>query len=292
MKSSELKQEAKELLIDFLGKKKVSKVKLAGKIGVSNSVLTYVTQEQWENVSEEMLMKIVNTLKTPGGNYKIVETGNFRTVQIMCKHVARWHQMCGLTGFPGAGKTTALKSYYRSNPHVYYVECKSYMNNRQFFRSISNELGVNCEGSLCDMLESIVTAFKKKESPLLIIDEAGKLSHRQILVLHDLRNATDSNLGIILSGCEYFRENLEKGVKREKTGIPEFYGRISSWQILSAPSKAETKAIFESNGICDEGLKQRGYESFREIYSVIVSAQIERQIQLESLAGEPVRKNN
>ncbi|MDR2622141.1 MAG: AAA family ATPase [Dysgonamonadaceae bacterium] len=286
MKSSELKQEAKELLIDFLEKKKVSKVKLARKIGVSNSVLTYVTQEQWENVSEEMMMKIVNALKMPGENYKLVETGNFNTIQTMCRCVARWHQMCGLIGFTGAGKTTALKSYYRSNPNVYYVECKSYMNNRQFFRSVSNELGVNCEGSLCDILESIAAAFKTKESPLLIIDEVGKLSHRQILVLHDLRNATDNNLGIILSGCDYFRENLEKGVKRDKTGIPEFYGRISSWQALSSPSKAEAMAIFESNGICDEGLKQRKYENFREIYGVIVSAQIARQIQLESLTGE------
>jgi DNA transposition AAA+ family ATPase len=283
MKNFELKQEAKELLIDFLEKKQVSKVKLARKIGVSHSVLTYVTQEQWENVSEEMLMKIVNALKTPGENYKLVGTGNFNTIQTMCKYVSRWHQMCGLTGFTGAGKTTALKHYYRSTPNVYYVECKSYMNNRQFFKSILNELGINCEGSFCEMIERIAAEFKTKESPLLIIDEAGKLSHRQILVLHDLRNATDNNLGIILSGCDYFRENLEKGVKKDKTGIPEFYGRISSWQNLSAPSKAETRAIFESNGLCYDDLGQKRYENFREIYSVIVSAQISRQIQLESL---------
>jgi DNA transposition AAA+ family ATPase len=286
MKNLELKQEAKGLLIDFLGKKQVSKVKLARKIGVSNSVLTYVTQEQWENVSEEMLTKIVNALKAPGENYKLAGTGNFNTVQTMCKYVSRWHQMCGLVGFTGAGKTTALKHYYRSNPNVYYVECKSYTNNRQFFKSILNELGVNCEGSLCDMIERITVEFKTKENPLLIIDEAGKLSHRQILVLHDLRNATDNNLGIILSGCDYFRENLEKGVKKEKTGIPEFYGRISSWQTLSVPTRAEARVIFESNGLCYEDLEQKRYENFREIYSVIVSAQIACQIQLESLAGD------
>jgi DNA transposition AAA+ family ATPase len=245
MKNFELKQEAKELLIDFLEKKQVSKVKLANKIGVSNSVLTCVTQEQWENVSEEMLLKIVNALKFSPGNYRIIKTGNFVTVQNLCEYVSRWHQMSGLIGFTGAGKTTALKHYYKSNPNVYYVECKKSVNNRQFFKELLNELGVSFDGTPYDMFKRIVKEFKTKENPLLIIDEAGKLSHSQILSLHDLRNETEHNLGIILSGCKYFRENLEKGVKKEKIGIPEFYSRISIWQNLNTPTNEEVKFIGE-----------------------------------------------
>lgn len=286
MNKNDVKQEAKELLVDFLEKKQVSKVKLAKKIGVSHSVLTYVTQEQWENVSDEMVLKIVNALKSPNGDYRLVETDNFSTVQTMCKYVARWKQMSGLIGFTGAGKTTALKHYYKANPNVYYIEGKSNINNRQFLRELLDELGVNYEGTLYDMTKRIASEFNKKESPLLIIDEAGKLSHNQILVLHDLRNATQNNLGILLAGCEYFRENLEKGVKKGKIGMPEFYGRIANWQTLFIPTKEEAKAIFEQNGVCFAIFEQEIFESFRDIYSTIVSIQISHQIQLEDLIGD------
>lgn len=52
MENLSIRQEAKTLLVNHLKNKDVSKVKLAKKIGISHSVLTYVTQEQWENVSD------------------------------------------------------------------------------------------------------------------------------------------------------------------------------------------------------------------------------------------------
>jgi DNA-binding Xre family transcriptional regulator len=270
MKKIELQQEAKQLLNDFLAKKQVSKVKLAKKIGISHAVLTYIDQEQWEMVSDEMLLKIINALKVDRtGEYRLIKTENFNTVQSLCSDATLRHMMFGLIGYTGAGKTTALNQYYTSTPNVYYVECKNIMNRKQFFASILKELGVNAAGTVYDMVNRIIDEFNSKENPLLIIDEAGKLSHTLILDLHDLRNETQYNLGIILSGCEYFKDNLETAVRRNKQGVPEFYSRVVSWQILSKPSRREIAAIFEANGVDDDEFTRQRFSNFREVYNTV-----------------------
>lgn len=271
MKNSAIRQEAKDLLSNYLTTKKVSKVKLAKKIGVSHAVLTYVTQEQWENVSDEMLYKIINSLKINDEAYKIIKTSNYNTVFRMCEAAQRWHHMYGLIGCAGSGKTTALKRFYKANKNVFYVECKHTMNRKQFFAAILKELGINYVGTVYDMVTRIEEEFNTLERPLLIIDEAGKLSHNLILDLHDLRNATMNNLGIVLAGCDYFKENLEKGVQKDKQGIPEFYSRVVQWQLLSTPSKKEVEAICNINNVDIESMTKKVYPNFREVYNDVSS---------------------
>jgi DNA transposition AAA+ family ATPase len=271
MENLTIQQEAKNLLVTHLETKKVSKVKLAKKIGVSHAVLTYVTQEQWENVSDEMLYKIINTLKVNNEVYKIVKTANFNTVFNLCEKAQNWQHMYGLIGSTGSGKTTALKRFYKANKNVFYVESKHTMNRKQFFAAILRELGINFIGTVYDMVTRIEEEFNMLENPLLIIDEAGKLSHNLILDLHDLRNATINNLGIVLAGCEYFKDNLETGVQKDKQGIPEFYSRIITWQILGTPSREEIDAICAINNVDTESLNKNYYKNFREVYNDVSS---------------------
>ncbi|MBL7973065.1 MAG: ATP-binding protein [Prolixibacteraceae bacterium] len=211
--------------------------------------------------------------------FKLIRTENFNTVQALCLDAQNRHLMVGLIGYTGAGKTTALKQYYQSTPNVYYVKCKNIMNRKQFFASVLKELGVNVGGTVFDMVNRIIDELNAKENPLLIIDDAGKLSHTLILDLHDLRDSTNENLGIILAGCEYFKENLKTAVKRDKQGVPEFYSRIVSWQILSKPSKREVSAIFEVNGIENNDVPQHRFSSFREIFNTISDLQFATNIE-------------
>lgn len=283
MENFEIRKQAKELLTDFLERKQISKVKLAKKIGVSHAVLTYVSQEQWESVSDEMLLKIIGALKVTSDDYKLIKTANYNTGINLCKDASKRHNLYGLIGCTGAGKTTALKQYYTSNPNVFYVECKNIMNRKHFFGAILRELGVNFIGTVYDMVNRIEEEVKTLENPLLIIDEAGKLSHTLILDLHDLRNATMNNLGVILAGCEYFKENLEKGVQKKKQGIPEFYSRIVSWQILSSPRKKEVEAICEVNGINSNDLGKSNYHNFRDVFNDVSKIRIANELQMESV---------
>lgn len=205
--------------------------------------------------------------------YRLIMTENFNTVQTLCSDAATRHLMFGLIGYTGAGKTTALKQFWQTTPNVYYVECKNIMNRKQFFATVLKELGLNVAGTVFDMVNRIVDEFNAKENALLIIDEAGKLSHTLMLDLHDLRNATQDNLGIILAGCEYFKDNMETAVKRDKQGVPEFYSRIVSWQFLSKPSKREVSAIFEANGVAPDDIPEQRFSNYREVFNTISNLQ-------------------
>ena len=119
------------------------------------------------------------------------------------------------------------------------------------------------------MVTRIEEEFNSLENPLLIIDEAGKLSHNLILDLHDLRNSTMNSLGMVLAGCEYFKENLEKGVQKDKQGIPEFYSRIITWQTLGTPSKVEVHAIMNANNVDINTVDKKRFNNFREVYNVV-----------------------
>lgn len=283
MENLAIRQEAKTLLVNHLKNKDVSKVKLAKKIGISHAVLTYVTQEQWENVSDEMIYKIVNSLKTSVSGYKLVNTCNVETIKRLCRYAKTLHHMYGLIGYSGSGKTTALKLFYKANKNVFYVESKHTMNRKQFFAAILKELGINYVGTVYDMVTRIEEEFNSLENPLLIVDEAGKLSHNLILDLHDLRNATMHNLGIVLAGCEYFKENMEKGVRNDKQGLEEFYSRIVTWQTLGTPSKKEVEAIYKANNVDLESVSGKKYGNFRDVYNIVNEYQIELDITILNL---------
>ncbi len=101
------------------------------------------------------------------------------------------------------------------------------------------------------MLTRLAAELNAQASPLLIIDEAGKLTHQLSLYLHTLRDRTKSNCGIVLAGMPYFKTNLLKEVSRQKEGAAEFYRRINLWQGLKQPTNAEKKAVCEAHGVTD-----------------------------------------
>jgi hypothetical protein len=88
----------------------------------------------------------------------------------------------------------------------------------------------------------------------LIIDEAGKISVNQLQFIHELRDLTEKNLGIILSGPEYFHTNLKDWSSMELYGIPELYRRIAFKIWLERPKQYEIEAVCNKYGINDKKL--------------------------------------
>ena len=272
-------RETKELVNDYVNRKGISKNDLAARIGVSAATLTNIQKERDDLLKSSMLRKVYNYVadkKQKGWQY--VATSNFNTIQKACFDVQKNHRMLSIIGYTGAGKTTSLRYYYRNNKNVYYIEsCKS-MRPKQFFKKLLNEMGIHYSGTIYDMIQLVAKELNTQENPLLIIDEAGKLSQTHFMYLHDLRNATDNTTGIILSGVEYFKLNLEKAVDKQKEGMPEFYDRVFLWQELFAPTKEEIIKICESNGIDNEKQQKEILRlkpnNFRKLYNLITEYQV------------------
>ena len=89
------------------------------------------------------------------------------------------------------------------------------------------------------------------DRPLVIIDEAGKITHTMILYLQVLKDKTHLSCGYVLAGMPYFKANLIKLANKQREGYGEFLRRINIWHELEGLSRDEVKFICAKSGIND-----------------------------------------
>ncbi|MDQ2771551.1 MAG: AAA family ATPase [Bacteroidota bacterium] len=244
------KAEIRAAINAYCQEKAISKANLARSLKISPAVLSQIENEKWDGISEEVLLRIWHEVRPVEHGPRLVNTHNLSTAERVCGHAQQNQLMIALLGNTGLGKTTALERYAR-RPRVYYVAYDKAMRPKDFFAALLQEMGVSFAGSVYQMLGRIAEELNGKKAPLVIIDEAGKLTHQMYLYLHSLREKTKRNAGIVLAGMPYFQANLLKDVERQKEGAAEFYRRINLWESLLKPTTAEKTAVCEAHGVTD-----------------------------------------
>lgn len=191
---------------------------------------------------------------------ELFDTSDFSSIYSLCDRARKDKLMVGIAAETGMGKTTTLTSYAKRK-NVYYVRYEKMMKPRNFFITLLKEMGIDYEGSINDMVNRIIVELNQQESPLVIVDEAGKITHAMILYLHDLRDKTNKKAGIVLAGMPYFKNNLIKFSNKEKEGYSEFFRRINLWHTLNGLTRKEIQLILDAHGISDaETQKQFHYK--------------------------------
>lgn len=214
---------------------------------------------------------------TPPENHRkdwvVVSTSNFESIQNECKRAQEQSLMIGIVGSTGAGKTTALSHFHEQNPDTYLITCSRTMKTKQLLAEILRAFGIHYIASDFEMMRMIVDTVNKKENVLIIIDEASKLTPNALMYLQDIWDGIEHNSGLILAGVEYLYSNMKKGAERNKQGIPEFYGRITSWLELTEPTIKEIKAVCQYNGIenPNEVTGIIGLKNFRYVRNIILN---------------------
>lgn len=269
------KEQIKEAINSYCQARGVSKKELATQAGVSDATLSKIENQKWDDINEKMWRKIWNKVRDatkPG----LFNTTDFTTCKKVCDAARQHHFMIGLTADTGIGKTTALTSY-SFNKNVFYVVYDKTMAPKHFFSDLLKEMGISFAGNINEMVNRIADEINTLDAPLLIVDEAGKLTHTMILYLHVLRDKTFNNCGIVLSGMPYFKSNLIKLTNRQKEGCAEFYRRINLWQTLEGLKASEITYICQQYGISDEEtLKDmKGKKRFGDLQNAILLHQIE-----------------
>lgn len=271
MKNEALQQEVRELVSTHLSQKKVSQNKLAEMMGISPATLSNVLNELWERINESMLLKIKSYFKSK--SWTLIETSNFLTIQEKCNEARERKMMIGIIGYTGAGKTTALNHYFENNANTFLVTCGRTMRTKQFLGEILRSMGINFIASDYEMVRAIIDELNRLNNPLLIIDEASKLSPNALMYIQDIWDGIESNGGLILAGVEYLLLNIKKGAERNKIGMPEFYGRVAQWQYLDKPSRKEIDAICTNNGVESKSDISNMYrlDNFRYVRNAILN---------------------
>ena len=122
----------------------------------------------------------------------LVETAQYREALFRLSYLARTKGFGLLTGGPGRGKTTAVRSFAASlNPSLYKVvySCLSTLTVSDFYRSLVEALGGQPSFRKPDNFRSIQDeirrlSLEKKKTPVIIIDEANYVGNA---ILNDLK---------------------------------------------------------------------------------------------------------
>lgn len=102
------------------------------------------------------------------------------------------------------------------------------------------------------MMETIVDTLKRKESPLIVLDEADKLSDQVLYFFISLYNQLEDHCGIIMTATKYLRARIEKGLRLNRKGYAEIFSRIGRKFVeLPLLNSEDVAAVCVANGVSE-----------------------------------------
>ncbi len=290
---NEDKQEIKKRFVEKLQLTGISQNQAAKQINVSAALISNLINEKWDLISEAAWLLFANFVSWHTDRWQIRESRNLKVILDSCNDARENNRLLAVSGFTGAGKTTALKYYSNQTPNTYYVLCTVVMGRKDFLTAIQRALGIETEGSIYNRVADIVDRLAKDNLPLLILDDAGKLNDVNLRLIQVIYDQLEFRAGIMLSGTEYMRNYIVKMANKDKMGFKELRRRIAYWQKLFRPTFSFVRNVCDDYGISDEHAinfiyREAGgnYGSLREMISNALRAAGERgSVSVDMLAG-------
>jgi DNA transposition AAA+ family ATPase len=225
-----------------------SQNKLATKLDISSTNMSHILNGKWEKISDDYWRKLANALNL-NTEWQLFGSVSLSTIQNLCEDAQTNHRFLAGYGATGAGKTTALRNYSTKKANVGYVLCDVLMNQNQFLTEILQSFGLTAEGTKISKIQKLANHLNRVESPLLILDDFGKVSDSIYQLLQLIYDRTEGSAGIVIFGVEYLKDYLDKMRNKNKLGFRELYRRIAYWQVIGNISDKEVKYIANQYGI-------------------------------------------
>ncbi|MDE6346385.1 MAG: ATP-binding protein [Muribaculaceae bacterium] len=222
--------------------------------GVSSATVSKVLSGNWDTIADEMWRSIAGQI---GGHkaegWQLVETRAYKAMTFTLENAQRDSLVMAVIGEAGSGKTEAIKNYAASGRNVYHLVCSEYWNRRTFMAKVLQSMGEIYSGTtVADMMDAIVDTLKRKEAPLIVLDEADKLSDQVLYFFISLYNQLEGRCGIIMTATRYLRARIEKGLRLNRKGYAEIYSRIGRKFVeLPLHNSEDVAAVCAANGVTD-----------------------------------------
>lgn len=217
---------------------------------VSAATITQILTNNWDLISDEMWRNVASQIGYERRKWNVVETKGYMKMYKILSDAQDMSLVLGVCGDAGSGKTEAVKSYVSGNKNVYHLCCSEYWNRKQFMMEMLQSLGMECTGTVSEMMFDIVSALKKKESPVIILDEADKLSDQVLYFFISLYNKLEDRCGIVMAATDYLEKRIKKGVRTNRKGYKEIFSRLGRKFIyIPLASESDVNKICEANGV-------------------------------------------
>ena len=225
-------------------------------VGVSPATVTQIVTGKWELINEKMWRSIAAQIGVKQTRWNIVETRNYKALSDIFSDAQENALVLAVCGEAGTGKSLTAAHYGAENPNVYVLACSEYWTRKTFLRELLRVMGKNPAGdTVGDMVDDVVMALKRRENPLIILDEADKLSDQVMFFFITFYNKLEDYCGIVLMATDYLEKKVRRGLRLNKKGYKEIYSRIGR-RFVAMPglSATDISDVCRANGV--EGLRE------------------------------------
>ena len=154
---------------------------------VSSAVISNIVNGQTDMISDAAWRGIGHKLGWSPHQWYGVTTRNYQLMHALLEDAQQHSNVYAVIGEAGTGKTYSLKKYAREHDRAYMVACVDYWNRKSFLSEVLRSMGREYRGmTVTTMMHEIVSNLKKQDRPLLILDEADKLTDNVIEILHHI----------------------------------------------------------------------------------------------------------
>lgn len=217
---------------------------------ISEATMINILKGRFDGISDEMFRNLGKQVGY-GETWELVETLDFTTLTTFFADAQDYGNVFAITGAAGSGKTETARWFAKHKTNVYHIQCMEYWNRKMFLTKLLQTMGRDNTGyNIAEMMDVIVEMLLKQDRPLIILDEADKLSDQVLYFFISLYNLLRGKCGIILMATDFLSKRINRGVLTNRKGYNEIFSRVGRrFVTLSGVTRAEIKKICAANGV-------------------------------------------
>jgi len=227
--------------------------------GASSAVLSQMLNGQWDLISDEMWRNVAAQIGHDRRNWTVVRTRGFQRMTDILEDAKDRALVMAVTGEAGCGKSESIKVFTRSHRNVCHLVCSEFWNRKSFLGEMMSQLSLSGAGyTVSEMMCEIISNIKKRENPIIILDEVDKLSDQVLYFFISLYNSLEDDCGIILCATDYLQKRISRGVSANRKGYKEIYSRIGRKFIpIEQVNGDDVEAVCKANGVDDDAVIEK-----------------------------------
>lgn len=251
--TEQVKKTIQEQLIQYC-QVKGSQNKAANSMqGVSSTVISRIISGEWQLIADTMWRTVAGYVGYEANEWQVVETRAYARMHAVLADSQDNSLVFAVTGDAGCGKSETIKNYEKNNNNVIALSCNEYWNRKMFIMQLMRSCGMDSSGcTVGEMIQDCIAEIKKREKPIIILDEADKLSDQVLYFFITIYNQLEDQCGIVLAATDYLEKRIKKGVRVNRKGYKEIFSRIGKKFIqLQVVNYADVSAVCKANGVED-----------------------------------------
>lgn len=219
--------------------------------GVSSATISKILNDDWDTIAEGMWHNISKQIGASAEGWSLVGTSVYEELTELLECAQNDSQVMAIVGSAGCGKSATIRQYASTHEEVTAIVCSEYQNRTSWLSAVMEAMGLDPRGlNVAEKIGQIVRRLKRADKPLLILDEADKMSDQVLYFFVTLYNELEGHCGVVLCATQYLDKRLVRGLRSGRKGYEEVYSRIGRQCIqLSVLSPEDISLVCVANGI-------------------------------------------